>query len=222
MLFILSITPSILLMVFFYVRDKYEKEPKKMLLKAFIFGVLAIIPALILEVILTALGPQDTGVISTLYISFIVAGLTEELIKYVFLRNFILKSPEFNEMYDGIVYGVFLSLGFATTENILYVLQGGVSVAVLRLLTAVPAHALFGTVMGYYLGKARFYGISKSKLIFNGLLIPVVLHGIYDFIALSGIAYSILLLIPFMVYLWRRGLKNTRELIENSPFKKSA
>lgn len=217
--FFLALLPTILLMCFFYFKDKYEKEPFRMLVFAFLLGIMTVVPAIIIENYLNGFTPRGEKLVQAFYGAFIVAAFTEEAVKYIFIKLFIWKSPELNEMYDGIIYAVFLSLGFATVENVLYVAQGGISVALLRIFTAVPAHALFGTVMGYYLGKAKFLRISRGICLVFGLFVPIILHGVYDFLLMSNKPLLTLLFIPFMIYLWRRGLKHTNELIERSHFK---
>ena len=123
-------------------------------------------------------------------------------------------------MYDGIVYAVFISLGFATVENLAYVLSSGFNTALVRSLTAVPAHALFAVAMGYYLGIAKFAGPQyRQKYIRLGFIIPIILHGIYDFILFSERFYFLVLFIPYMLYLWKRGLRQVDELVEFSPFR---
>ncbi len=220
MLIFLALLPTLLLLLLFYLKDKYEKEPIKTLLKVFGIGMLTILPVLALELWLIKIKPNGPQLWDAFYMAVIVAGFSEEIIKYVSLRFYIWKNVDFNEMYDGIIYGVFLSLGFATVENVLYVVEGGMSTALMRILTAVPAHALFGTVMGYYLGKAKFLPHSKTKHLFYAWFTPVLLHGVYDFIIMVGYSILTLLLVPFMIYLWRRGLKHTAELIVQSPFRR--
>jgi RsiW-degrading membrane proteinase PrsW (M82 family) len=123
-------------------------------------------------------------------------------------------------MYDGIVYAVFISLGFATVENLAYVLSAGFNTAIMRSVTAVPAHALFGVTMGYYLGIAKFaWPKFRNKYIRLGFATPVILHGIYDFILFSQKLYLLALFIPYMLYLWKRGLRQVDELVEFSPFR---
>lgn len=118
------------------------------------------------------------------------------------------------------MYAVFISLGFATVENLAYVLSTGMSTAVVRSFTAVPAHALFAVAMGYYLGIAKFAGPRyRQKYIWLGFISPVILHGIYDFILLSQKLYLLVLFIPYMLYLWKRGLRNIEELVDFSPFR---
>jgi RsiW-degrading membrane proteinase PrsW (M82 family) len=112
--------------------------------------------------------------------AFFVVGFTEELSKYLIVRYYAQTHKEFNEPFDGIVYAVMVSMGFAATENLFYVLEGGMATALLRAFTAIPAHATFGILMGYFMGKAKF---SNNKIILNlmGLLLAIIFHGTYDF-----------------------------------------
>ncbi len=113
--------------------------------------------------------------------AFLCAAIPEEFFKFLVLSRYASRHKEFNEPMDGIVYGVAASLGFATLENILYVGSGGIGVTVLRALTAVPGHAFTGAVMGYYVGRARFAGPERVGLYGLALLVPMLLHGTYDF-----------------------------------------
>lgn len=215
-----AVAPSIALLYYFYMRDRYEREPRRMLIKAFIAGSFAVIPVLLVEMSLNIFDMADISLLSAGYTAFIVAGLVEEAFKYLVFFLYIWKDREFDEMYDGIVYCVFISLGFATVENVGYVLASGFNTALIRSLTAVPAHALFGVAMGYYLGIAKFIRPDlKTKYARLGFIIPVILHGIYDFILFSQRFYMLILFIPYMLYLWRRALKNVDELVEYSPYK---
>lgn len=222
-LFLAAIAPSVALAYFFYVKDKYEKEPRYLLMKAFLLGVIAVIPVLFLEMKLNVFDAGENGdLVSIGYTAFIVAGLVEEGFKFLIFYMLIWRNHEFDEMYDAIVYCVFVSLGFATVENIGYVLSTGFGIALLRSVTAVPAHALFGVSMGYYLGIARFAREQyRAKYFRLGLIVPVVLHGIYDFILMSRKYYMITVFILYIAYLWSRGMRNVRELVESSPFKTS-
>lgn len=217
-----AVAPSAALIYYFYKRDKYEKEPRLLLLKAFLIGGGLVIPVLFAELSLNVFNTTDSRILSAGYTSFVVAGLVEESFKFLFFFLFIWKNREFDEMFDGIVYAVFISLGFATVENLAYVLSTGMSTAVVRSFTAVPAHALFAVAMGYYLGIAKFAGPRyRQKYIWLGFISPVILHGIYDFILLSQKLYLLVLFIPYMLYLWKRGLRNIEELVDFSPFKNS-
>ena len=209
----LATAPSIALLYYIYNRDRYEKEPRRMLIKAFLLGIAIVIPAGVIELIISMIFPGEKGIISAIIRGFVIAGLTEELLKFYVLYKGFFKAPEFNQRIDGIVYSVFVSLGFATVENILFVYTGGVNVALTRAFTAVPAHALFGIAMGYYVGRARFATPEQSrKLLIKAMFVPVMLHGYYNFILFSESSFLLLTFLPYMLYLWSRGLKNLNEL----------
>ncbi len=163
--------------------DKYEKEPIRLLLFNFFLGaIVSIIITTVLYVIIDIPLPlkDHTSVFEQFIKAFFVVGLTEEFSKYIIVRYYAQPNEEFNEPFDGIVYAVMVSMGFAATENIMYVFQGGFEIAVIRAFTAVPAHATFGILMGYYMGKAKF---SNNKFILNltGLFLAALFHGAYDF-----------------------------------------
>lgn len=215
-----ALAPSAALLYYFYMRDKYEREPRRCLLKAFLLGGVIVVPVLFVEMVLNVFDMADSSLLAAGYTAFVVAGLVEETFKYLLFFLYIWKHREFDEMYDGIVYSVFISLGFATVENLAYVLSTGFNTALVRSLTAVPAHALFGVAMGYYLGIAKFAKEKyRRKLIWLGFLSPVLLHGVYDFILFSQRFSMLIFFIPYMLYLWRRGLRNVDELVEFSPFR---
>lgn len=215
-----ALAPSAALLYYFYTRDKYDKEPRRLLLKSFLLGGGLVIPVLFVEMALNIFDTTDSNLLAAGYTAFVVAGLVEESFKFLFFYLFIWKNREFDEMYDGIVYAVFISMGFATVENIAYVVSTGLSTALLRSLTAIPAHALFAVVMGYYLGIARFVKPQYTRKYMRlGFIIPVVLHGIYDFILFSQRLYLLVFFIPYMLYLWKRGLSHVDELVEFSPFR---
>ncbi len=140
--------------------------------------------------------------------------------KFLFLFLLAWKSRSFNEKFDGIVYAVFVSLGFAAVENILYVIDGGSQVGFIRALTAVPGHALFGIAMGYHLGIARMYAEIRRRHLLYALLVPVILHGIYDFILMSGHPYLLLLFGLYLAYLWYGGFRQMKVLSDSSLFRK--
>jgi protease PrsW len=177
----LAIAPGIGLCLFIYFRDKFEKEPFKLLRNSFIFGALSIIPAIIIELIFGALGiDENQGFFITLIYAFLIVAVAEESCKFFVLKRYVYKKTDFNEPFDGIVYAVMISMGFATIENILYVVATGIGTAVLRMFTAVPLHAVCAIFMGYFIGRAKF---SKNKAgnLFMGLFLAVIIHGLYDF-----------------------------------------
>lgn len=182
-LFLLAVAPSMIIILYVYFKDKFEKEPFWLLLKNFFLG--AIVSVLITFAIGgylgNLLGPLDRNSVLDMFIkAFIVVALVEEFSKYVIVRFYAQRNKEFDEPFDGIVYAVMVSMGFATLENVLYVYSYGYETGILRAFTAVPAHATFAILMGYFMGKAKF---SKNKFWLNltGLFVATLFHGAYDF-----------------------------------------
>jgi RsiW-degrading membrane proteinase PrsW (M82 family) len=178
----LAIAPCIAIMVYIYIRDEYEKEPLWLLALSFAGGMLSVIPAILLEKWGQSLGFHSNGnLYNTAVFAFIVVGFSEEFSKYLFLRFIPYRNKEFNEPYDGIMYSVVVSMGFATVENIMYVSQYGAETGIMRMFTAIPAHAVFGIIMGYFVGKAKFSGDNSFFLHIFGIIMAVAFHGAYDF-----------------------------------------
>jgi len=217
--FLSAIAPVFIIAFYIYFRDKYEKEPLGLLAIALAVGMLTVIPILFTERLLMFIMPELGKVGNAAYQAFVVAGSTEEIFKFLALYLLIWKSPQFNEQFDGIVYAVFVSLGFATVENVMYVMEGGFHTAAVRAITAVPAHAIFGVTMGYYFGIARRYPELKKGYIRRALWVPIVLHGFYDFILMVDIAWLLMLFIPYVIYLYIAGGKKLKTLSEASIFK---
>jgi len=153
------------------------------------------------------------------YDGFIIAGATEEAFKYFAVFILIWRNRNFNEKFDGIVYAVSVSLGFAAVENLFYVFSNNsMQVGLLRAFTAVPGHTIFGIVMGFYLGLARFSIKYRSKYLLLAFIVPWLMHGFYDFLIMSGHPVLILAFIPFLIFMYRIGLKRMKELNEQSVF----
>ncbi|MGQ8338066.1 PrsW family glutamic-type intramembrane protease [Sunxiuqinia sp. A32] len=218
-LIVLAFAPVVILLAYIWFRDKYEKEPFKMLFTALLFGAFSVIPILLVEEFFMEFLPLFSGTMQVFLHSFVVAALTEEFFKFVFLYLLIWKSPEFNEKFDGIVYAVYVSLGFAAVENVMYVFDYGMQVGFTRAITAVPAHFLFGVTMGYFVGLAKFYPERKKRLIRAALLFPILLHGVYDFILMMGHPFVLLIFIPFVVFMWIYGLKKMKTLSAQSIYR---
>lgn len=182
-LLLAAVAPVFIIIIYIYLKDKYEKEPKRLLLKTFLLGaIVSIVITTILYVFIDFFLPlkDDFSILQQFIKAFFVVALTEEFSKYVIVRYYAQPKNAFNEPFDGIVYAVMVSLGFAFTENIMYVFQGGFEVALLRAFTAVPAHATFGILMGYFMGKAKF---NRKRIADNliGLTLAILFHGAYDF-----------------------------------------
>ena len=218
----LSLAPVIALFSYFYIRDKYEKEPKLLLLKVFVWGALGVIPAILLGLsfhkILVILVEPGSPTFSFVE-NFVVIALVEEAVKFFVLMSVAYRHPAFNEPYDGMMYAITASLGFAALENVLYVTRGGLPVAVARMLLAVPAHALFGAFMGYYVGRAKFSPGRETYYLTYALLIPILLHGTYDILLSTRRPELALMVVPLSLFMWWRALKQVRISHSRSPFR---
>ncbi|RED45969.1 PrsW family intramembrane metalloprotease [Seonamhaeicola aphaedonensis] len=181
-LLLLAVAPVLIVIFYIYYKDKYEKEPKRFLLSNFLLGAIVsiIVTTIIYYIIGTLLEFNRNSVFQQFLYAFFVVGFSEEFSKYIIVRYYAQPNKQFNEPFDGIIYAVMVSMGFAATENIFYVLEGGYQTALLRAFTAVPAHATFGVLMGYFMGKAKF-GKNKALLNLTGLLLATGFHGAYDF-----------------------------------------
>ena len=182
----LALAPALAIMIYIYIKDKYEREPVKLLLKNFGLGATAsIIMTLIIGLILKLIFPtaDPLSVAQQFFKAFVVVALVEEFSKYIIVRYYAQRNKEFDEPFDGIVYAVMVSMGFAALENVLYVFQFGMANGIVRAFTAVPAHATFGILMGYFMGKAKFAATKKEKIKLNltGLFAATIFHGAYDF-----------------------------------------
>lgn len=218
-LILLASAPVVIILVYVYIRDKYDKEPFGLLLKTLLAGALTTIPILLVGTWLSKFLVYFAGLQAAAYNAFIVAALNEEFFKFVALFVLIWRHKDFDEKFDGIVYAVFVSLGFAWVENIMYVLQYGHEVAYSRAVTAVPMHAILGVTMGYYFSMAKFFEKRRAINFFFALFIPVLLHGVYNFILMSQHEMYLLIFIPFLFYLWRSGFKKMKELSDDYPYK---
>ncbi len=179
----LSIAPGLAICLFIYFKDKYNKEPVSYLFKCFFLGMLSAVLSLIVEwggeTMLDKLAINNS-IIATLLLAFVVVAFTEEGSKYIMLKNYAFPKPEFDEPFDGIIYSIMVSMGFATLENIFYVFENGVGTAILRMFLSVPAHASFAVLMGYYAGLAKFNPSQKSFYLLKGFLLAVLFHGMFD------------------------------------------
>ncbi len=221
----LAVAPVLVILFYIYIRDKYEKEPYRLLTVGLLFGIIITVPIVRTEKFITSFLPITGARMEAFYSSFVVASLVEEGFKYVVLFFLIWRNHNFNERFDGIVYSVFISLGFAGLENILYVFNpqmGGLETALSRAFVSVPGHALFGVCMGYYFALSRFYDRHSRESITNAalaFLVPYFLHGVYDFILLGNFPMAMPVFVAFVVYLWITGFRKMKAHISNSPFK---
>ncbi|WP_313891006.1 glutamic-type intramembrane protease PrsW [Psychrobacillus sp.] len=202
-----AIAPALALLSYFYLRKDIAKEPSRLLLHTFIYGAIITFPILFIQHVI-----QEEQVFTSLFLHHAIAtSALEEFFKWLILIVAIYKHVEFDDPYDGILYGASVSLGFATVENILYLLNFGMDEAFLRALLPVSSHALFGVVMGYYLGRAKFSASNQAKYeVFYAFIAPFILHITYNSILIiKGV--DLLLIAPFMLFLWLFGLSKVKK-----------
>ena len=219
----IAILPVVVLMIFIYRQDKYQKEPIKSLAKAFIGGIIAILLDIIIVYGIDAILGNTLLAKTVFFSAFLEAGIPEELSKFLMFMILIWNDKNFDEYFDGIVYATFIGLGFACLENIEYVFAYGFSTGVVRALLSVPGHFLFGVVMGYFFSMAKFHPEKRSTYLWTGLLLAMLAHGLFDWLlmitdrldpAISSIIYIVF--IWGDIKLWKLGLKYIRQQQENS------
>ena len=186
----IAIAPPLLIARYFYTKLETSNNQKKLLYKLFLLGFFITLPVLSLEFLL---GRMETSASFTILVSqllkaFIIAGFCEELSKLSIVLIFAYKKVEFNQFINGVVYTIVVSMGLASLENLLYLLRGGLGLAIIRTFTALPMHAISAGIMGYYISKAKFSSSGKKErnLLFKGILYATLIHGLYDFLLSSN------------------------------------
>lgn len=203
----LAIAPGLALFSYFYLRKQIAKEPSRTLFHTFIYGAVMTFPILFIQHVF-----EEEHIFTHVFFRDVVftSGL-EEFFKWLVLLLIIYRHVEFQDAYDGILYGASISLGFATVENILYLFTYGKDIAFARALLPVSSHALFGVVMGYYMGKAKFAPeANKNAMLFFALIAPYGLHFIYNGIFLIR-TFSLYIMVPFMLFLWWFALTKVKQ-----------
>ena len=217
-----ALLPPLVLLGVVYRMDRLEREPPALLASLFLRGVLAMFPILILELLASQFVDffywQPLVYLFLTY--FVIPGFVEEGVKFRVLRRRTWNEPNFNYRFDGVVYAVFVSLGFAAVENVLYVLTSGFSTAVLRAIFSIPGHAMFGVIMGLSFSQARWaarhgqreQAAAQQK---RAWLLPALLHGAYDFllVGFGGLFYVYFFgLVLYVVRLLRRATREDSPL----------
>ncbi len=215
-----ALLPPLFLMYEVYHMDKVDKEPKGLILKLFLLGVAITIPASFVE------NALDGLIMSLLYVSrpvyllvenFIGVALVEEGFKYLVLKKGSWKHPAFNYTFDGIVYAVAVSIGFAALENLLYVFQYGMTTALVRAVTSIPGHCIFAIYMGVGFSlakKAESLGnIAEMNMqLRHAILIPTILHGFYDYSASMGNSLWTMIFLVFIIVLDVMAIRKIRKM----------
>lgn len=233
-MFLLAILPSLIILNIVYNSDS-EKEPKKLLIALFGLGIIScFITFLITDFVLYFVPSMKSDVVfnSNNYLkvfiySFLIVGCIEEFSKWIFNVTIGWNNKNFDQIYDAIVYSVFISLGFASFENFLYIVDNGFNIVLIRSILSVPAHAFFGVAMGSYLGlsKYNYYTNNKKMSVKNfvlSLMVPVLLHGIYDFCIFSDnrVFYALFFVLIILLYIYAinkiyKVSKNNINIINN-------
>lgn len=222
----MTLGPGLFILGWIYLKDKHEKEPLHLLLLAFIGGAISTVLVLFASVLWQNLGfgISDDNLLATAFYAFVSVGGTEELAKLLVVLLFFYNRKAFNEPFDGIVYCVAVSMGFATAENILYVYANSAPedarwVALLRMFTAVPAHATFGILMGFFVGHSKFDNFKIGYLVL-AFLSAAFTHGAYDFFLfirnIPGISLGAFISLFLGIRYARKAIKYNQEV---SPFR---
>ena len=183
----LAVAPGAAITLYIYSRDKYDREPLKPLLISFLLGMVATAPAILIQNSLKPLVYVYCEGFSIWYyflLSFIIVACSEEGCKFIMLRFYAYRNKAFNEPFDGIIYSVMIGMGFATLENIGYVLNYGFKTGIIRMFLSVPSHGAFAVLMGYHVGLAKFDAPNAIKHMVKGVLLAIFFHGSFDFFLL--------------------------------------
>ena len=212
-LFFIAIIPVVMIMLYVYSKDR-NKEPTKLLAKLFLFGTVSCFLTIGISEILEAIfpffkeDPEKLGFFQAMISVFIGIALVEEFSKWLMAYLIGYKSEELDEIYDSIVYAMFVSLGFACFENILYLLDyQSIVTGVVRGIVSVPGHACYGLYMGYFLAMAKLYSkkgrpeIERIYLVLS-VIVPAILHGIYDFCLMANFPILVLVFLLFVILLF--------------------
>jgi RsiW-degrading membrane proteinase PrsW (M82 family) len=215
---VLAALPALLLIVYFNRLDRKRPEPRSLIVKSVLFGFLAVLPAIVIEYALIWVLPRDMNPwVRAAVNGFIVAGLVEEAVKFFFINNVFLKRKEFDEVADGIVYSVCVSLGFALVENLMYAFSENWGyILLLRSVTAVPMHAAASGIMGYFIGLSKTRGTDKRA---TGLAWAIFIHGFYDFCAFSQsiLAFLVIPIVIVSLIAVRRLFRKAVALDDETP-----
>ncbi|MCP3032703.1 intramembrane metalloprotease PrsW [Halobacillus sp. A1] len=203
-IFTAAIAPAVALMTFIYFSKRIELEPLPLIVRMFILGAILVFPLMFIQYAFETEGLLQEPVLKSIFL----AGLLEEFFKWFFLLFVAYRHAAFDHHYDGIIYGVAISLGFATLENIIYIFANGIEIALLRAVFPVSSHALFGVMMGYYMGEAKFKVSKKKFALALALVIPFSLHSLYDYFIVKS--NWLIYIAPFMIILWVVGVRKIK------------
>jgi protease PrsW len=210
-LLLVALAPGLVIALYIYMRDKYEREPFKLVASTFGLGALAAVAAAFIETAFPDGGKHATLLATAANATLVVAPV-EEILKFLVVWLIAYRAPAFNEPFDGVVYCMMASMGFATLENIAYVIDGGMGVGIERAIISVPGHAAYAAIMGYYMGRAKFDTSGKRvHLMLTGLVLAILAHGVFDFGLLSHTGTGIICTAIIFVFAIICGMRAIRE-----------
>ena len=182
----LAVPPLIALLIYFYLKYKFGRQPFPLLIRSFLWGMLSIALVLVVQVIATYFRLDQLGNIRRiLFYSVVILGFFSELAKFFFLKVFIYPRDDFKSPVDGIIYAVMIALGFATMNNVLaFINFQHLDVNLTNAFTSGPAGIIFGVLMGFFLGVGKLRHIRFVDSM-TGLGAAVLFHSIYGFCLLT-------------------------------------
>lgn len=225
-LILLAIIPVIIIGAYIYKKDK-NKEPKSLLIKLFLGGILSCFLVLFLTSVLSNFIPfiveeySNQTTIELLIRAFIGVAFIEEFSKWLIVYFFSYNNKEFDEIYDMIIYCVFATLGFAFFEDLFYIFQHGIRIAIIRGIFAIPAHTCNGIFMGYYLAMAKYStmlndNIKRQKYLILSIIVPMLCHGIFDFCLFEGNIPFFIIFLVFVIVLYVKSINKVISVSRNN------
>jgi RsiW-degrading membrane proteinase PrsW (M82 family) len=204
----LGFAPGVFWLWIIYQRDRYLPSPVALVVRTFLFGVAVAVPISFVEMVLTGFGlidpfQPDLPRIVVAYVAFVVAGFTEELGKFLVVRRSLYPSPYFSEPMDGLIFGSAVALGFASLENVSYMVEYGWAVILVRGPLSTLGHVLFSAPWAYALGRQKQAHVSRGLHPFTwaGLIAAMALHGLFDFFLFSEGAQRAWAILAFLAAL---------------------
>jgi RsiW-degrading membrane proteinase PrsW (M82 family) len=217
-LIVIALAPIVFLAWFIYTRDRYEREPRRLIVKTFLLGAILVLPVILAEVFGSFFIPPSNDPLVLFLHFLVVVAFVEESSKYLAVRVSVYGSREFNEPMDGLVYGAIAGLGFAAPENLMYVLSRGAALGVIRAVLSVPGHALWGSIIGYYLARQKLTSRRSSGL--AGLSVAVILHTIFDYgLVATDPLIGIIIAGGVVAAGWIIFFRSTKTALAASPFR---
>lgn len=217
---VIALVPGLFWLWYYRRKDRENPEPLKLIVTVFLWGMLATIPAIAIEMAVDYFFPYsktDNFLVMVIGTILVVAPV-EEILKFLVVKEQIYNKPAFNEPLDGIIYSITAALGFATFENIMVTFNQGSEVLLIRFVTATLLHALTGGIMGYYIGFAKFSKPeNRTALMVKGVLVAIIIHATYNIIAAVNTPITIILLIAFLAIMYiilARSIKDIKKFGE--------